>query len=232
MQDHAGADRQVLYNRPGISSPEDLASLVQEAKAFCERHNSPDRWLRILFVFEPRASWRWLSLPTGVRDDLENRCDAVTFARPWDLVGVRRRLAQHEKMHSDEVCQQILDATGGWHFLLRELFARCGDQDDPRPFAEELELELLDQESQLRQSFHRSLGLGSNDAIFHVLHFVHQMESVLVDLVTPDLIECESELTDEECSQAVEFLQRMACVISEDDLLTVDPIVSRLMPVQ
>ena len=68
-----------------------------------------------------------------------------------------------------------------------------------------------------------------NTAICHVLDLIHELEWVSEDLVAPDLMECEPELTSDECSQTVEFLRRMACAVSEGDMLSVDPVVGRLL---
>jgi len=232
MQIYARRERHVVYHRPAVNKPENLESLVREALNFCRRHQSRERWMRVLFIFDPQATWAWLSLPQGLRTDLENRADAVAFPRRWNPVGVRQRLAQHDKMHSDEICQQVLRATGGWYYLLENLFARCGKQDDPRPSAQGIEGELADPDSQLRQQFFRSLGLEVSNTVYRVLDFVLQEpeNEVSADFVImPELVEGEPALTPEECVRAIEYLQRMGCVDLHGDMLFVDTVVGRVM---
>jgi hypothetical protein len=182
----------------------------------------------VLFLFNPQATWTWLSLPHSLREDLENRANAAVFPRRWDLIGVRQRLAQHDKMDTDEVCQKILQATGGWPLLLDALFDRCGKQDDPRPFAEEIEQELKEPNSSLRQRFHTALGLGANAAVKHVFEFVLREEEVPIELVTPELVGGHPTLTREECARAAEHLQRMGCVERIGDTLQVEPILRKV----
>lgn len=228
MQIHPSHERLIVYHRAKRRPPEDLEDLVREALRFCDRHQSRKRWMRVLFLFDPQATWTWLSLPQNLREDLENRADYVT-PHHWNLVGVRQRLEQHGKMDTDKVCQQILQATGGWHYLLENLFDRCGKQDDPRPFTQEIEGELADPNSQLRQEFRHSLGLEENDIACRVLEFVLQEEEVFVDLVAPEWIGGEPALAPEECARAVEYLQRMGCVELRDDILSVETTVRRVM---
>lgn len=231
MQTLSRQDRQVLYHRPGIGSPEDMASLVQEGLDFSRRRQSRDQWVRLLFIFEPRAAWKWLSLPQNLRTDLENRADAVTYPRPWNLVGVRQRLAQHDKMHSDEVCQEVLSATGGWHYLIEALFAHSRGKDDPRPFAREIEKELQDADSQLYQDLLHSLGLEVHDAVRRVLEFIvrEAEHGITADFVTPEFVGGQPVLKPEECMHATEYLQRMACVELHGETLLVDNLVRSLM---
>jgi hypothetical protein len=78
--------------------------LVRAALHFCTRHQSRKRWMRVLFLFDPPATWAWLSLPQRQREELETRADAVVFPHLRHFLGIRQRLDQLGKLHSDEVC--------------------------------------------------------------------------------------------------------------------------------
>src|SRR5206468_1016953 len=133
------------------------------------RHQARKGWTRLLLLFDARATWHWLALTNHL--ELEEKADASIVARRWSVPGIRQRLAMHDKLHSDEVCKKIFQATGGWPYLLDELFARCRAHDDARPFAEGIERELTVMDSPIRQQFVRSLGLNVNQVSARVLTF-------------------------------------------------------------
>jgi hypothetical protein len=181
-------------------------------------------------LFDPKVMWTWLTLPQKVREDLEDRCDAVAFARPWDLSGVRQRLTQHDQMDSTEVCHRILSCTGGYPWLLDVLFDRAGKSLDPRPDAERLLTDLETPESPLRHEFARSLGLDRKSSAWHVLSLIRREKEVPLDLISPQLFTGDLTLAQEECDAAVEYLQHLGCVIVRDDALRVEGVVERVLP--
>lgn len=202
---------------------------VQVAWEFCRQHHqSAKQWLRVLFVFDAPATWMWLSLPRARREALEERVDAATFPHCWNEQGVRQRLSQRNKMDSEQICQRVLVATGGWPYLLDVLLDRC-ETDDPRPFVDEIEDELALPDSPLRGEFQRCLGLKWSEPAYRMLQFIHREKEVPLELVTPDLIGGEPPLSPEECTAAVEYLQRMGCVELHGEMLQVEAIVKQVL---
>ena len=176
----------------------------------------------MLFLCDPPAIWVWLSLPQRQREELETRADAVVLPHPWNLLGIRQRLDQLGKLHSDEVCQAVFHATGGWPLLLDALFERCGSQDDPRPAVQAIERELAEPASVLGQRFRDALGLESHAAVRRVLDFVRHEDHVPVDLITPEWIGGEPALDVDACTNAVAYLQRMRCIAVSSDMVSVE----------
>ena len=222
LQMHERHERLIVYQRPSDSARGNLGNLVRVALDFCMRHQSRKRWMRVLFLFDPPATWAWLSLPQRQRGELENRADAVVFPHHWNLLGIRQRLDQLGKLHSDEVCQAVLHATGGWPLLLDALFERCGRQDDPRPAVKAIEREMAEPESVLCQQFRDALGLEIHEAVRRVLDFVRHEDHVPVDLITPEWIGGEPAIDVETCTNAVEYLQRMSCIAMSSDMVSVE----------
>jgi hypothetical protein len=228
FEDHPKHERLVVYQLIR-GSTSNLNVRVREAQDFCQRHQSRGRWMRVLFVFDPQATWQWLCLPDQSRAELEDRVDAATFLRPWNLLGIRQRLAQNDKMYSEEVCREVYQTTGGWPILLDDLFSRCGKQDDPRPFARDIQQEFANSHTDLYKQFWNQLELDENPAAQRVLKFVYQENEVPTDLITPEMISGEPPLTTEECRAAVEFLKRTGCVKAKGDLLSVEPVIRRVL---
>lgn len=230
---HPDFERAVVYHRPADCSETSLARQVNTAIDFCQSDRSRDRWVRVFFILDPQMLWEWLTLPLGTREDLENRMDAVEFPRRWNFVGIRQRLSQHDKMHSDEQCEQILAATGGWPFLLDELFERCGRRDDDlRPFAQEIEIELREAGSKLRQDFIHALELEQDGVAYRVLEFIHQVQPVTSDDIPPELIPGKPTLTRLDCLRSIEYLRRMACLEEKGVDISVEKTVGTVLSFQ
>lgn len=209
-----------------------LAELVNVAQHFCQRHQAKDRWLRILFLFDPQFTGQWLGLPATEWRRLEEAADAALWPRPWTLSAIRRRLAQHDKLDTDDVGSiEVLRVTGGWPYLLDDLFTRCGKETDLRPAAREIEQELTDRDSKLARDFRSRLGIMKNEVAQRVLTFVlDEGDGKLPEeLLTPEMVGGNPELTGLQCNQAKEFLLRFGLLHLESETLKADPIIARLM---
>jgi hypothetical protein len=71
----------------------------------------------------------------------------------WNVSGIQQRLSHHHKMATDEACQQVLEATGGWPYLLDVLFYRCGTQNDPPRLLKPFNAKLLKTAPNLSSNF-------------------------------------------------------------------------------
>lgn len=231
---HESCERLVVHHRVGALQPEQIAHLVREADAFCQRLNQRRRarWMRVLFLFDPAALLAWLALPTDVRAQLENRVDAVEAPRRWNEIGVRQRLDQGEAMDSPEVCRAILDATGGWPTLLDALFETVRPQSDPRPEAQAFAQQLRAPGSPLRAQFRMALGLEASPAVARVLTQIAADSSgaqgVPADIGIAYLADA-SGISQAACETAVLALQRLGCVEIRDDMLHLAPIIREVV---
>jgi AAA domain len=202
---------------------------VREALRFCRTRRSQKQWMRVIFLFDSQAAWQWLLLPLQMRIELEEQVDAVTSTRRWNLHGIRQRLSQENKMHSDEVCQEVLRVTGGWLWLLDVLLKRCVS-DDPRGCALSIEQELTNADNELSQKWRDILFQKINPLPFRVLRFIsseQDEQGVPRDLVVPELIGGEPLIQPAECDAAVEYLQRMGLVDLLGEAVRAEPVVRR-----
>ena len=232
LKSQAKTERMILYQRVSYAPPNTLAELVNQAQRFCHRHQARDRWMRILFLFDPQSTWQWLGMPEEERTRIEEAADAVLWPRPWTLSAIRRRLAQHDKFDTDDVgSKEALHVTAGWPWLLDELFRRCGKDTDIKPSAQKIERDLATPDSELRQAFSSALGIATNETAQHVMRFVldeGQAGQILDEWLTPELIGGSPELTRQDCSRAKEFVLRLGVMHLRQELLTVDPVVLRV----
>ncbi|MGQ4808464.1 hypothetical protein NKDENANG_01847 [Candidatus Entotheonellaceae bacterium PAL068K] len=232
LQSHSQYEHLVVYQRLVVNDEQMLGDLVKAAQRFCIRHKSHKRWMRVLFLFHPSAAWPWLLLPEGVRIELEEQADAVVAPHRWEPLGIRQRLEQHDKLHSEEICQLILQVTGGWTMLLDELFDRCAAQDDPRPVAQALQEELTHPSTELAKRFRASLGLVGNEVACRVQEFLFREGPLPVDWESSELVELiggDSPLSTEACLCAIEYLQRVGCLVRHNNEMSLEATVRMVL---
>ncbi|PKN60689.1 MAG: hypothetical protein CVU53_01790 [Deltaproteobacteria bacterium HGW-Deltaproteobacteria-11] len=232
LKSHPKTERMLLYQQVRQAAPRAMAELVDEAHRFCQRHQAKDRWLRILFLFDPQSTWQWVGLSESERLELEEAADAALWPRPWTLSAIRRRLAQHDKLDTDDVgSKEALRVTEGWPDLLNDLFQRSGKETDLRPAAQEIEQELTTRDSKLTQHFRSRLGTIRNEATQRVLKFVLEEGDGQLpeELLTPEIVGGKPELIALQCNQAKEFLLRLGLLHLQSETLVADPLIARLM---
>ena len=227
---HKNSERLILWGSLRETNAA-LFETIKVAHKVCQAHQrNKNRWMRLLFVFDPGAAWNWLSLSRQQREEIEKQADVVTFPRRWNLLGIRQRLIQQDKMASDEVCRAVLETTGGWPGLLDVLLKRSG-ADDLGSAAKTLEQDLREPSSQLSQEFMPSLGL--HDSACKILKFIKTLQEdgqeVPIEFIAPEDADGSPVLAQDECHAMIEYLQRMGCIELQDDLLSVEPTVLRLI---
>ncbi len=233
LSDHAGQERLVLYGPVGGGSSPGF-DLIRSALRFTRRYRKRQKqWLRVLFVFGPYGAWSWLSLPEGERMALENQADAVTRLRRWNLRAILQRLAQQDKIYSEEVRRDIFHVTGGWPYLLDDLFDRCGSHDDPRPWVRQMETELGDPGTPLFNGFWRSLGFEPSESIQRILGFIMQEDGIPRELAEPrqlaELMHGETGLPLPEGEAGILYANYMGLTELRDGALRLEPAVERML---
>jgi hypothetical protein len=201
---------------------------VRECVRFCRSRRSQKQWLRVIFLFDDTAAWHWLLLPAEERNAIEEQVDASVAVRRLNLPGVRQRLSQSNKMYSDEVCQAVQRATGGWPWLLDHLH-KNSRHDDPRSDAAALAQRLANPSDSLFLQWHTVVMPCSDHPALQVLRFISQEQAengVPRELITPEFGAGASQ---EECDAAVEFLLRMGLLDAHDQSLCVEAVVQLML---
>jgi hypothetical protein len=224
----------VFYHQPEECNQQQLIGLVEGALEFCRRHQSKSRTTRVFFVFDPIHSWEWLSIPKETREGLEGRLDSSLSLNSWNEEGLRQRLIQHDIIHSRETIREIMEKTGGWPILLDSFFDRCGAKDKPQEVIRQIWKEIDDHNSALSKRFTNAVGVSEVKKAKVVFDFLTSLgDSTSIDLITPRNIEdvldqADSELSDEDCQTAIEFLHHMSCVDIEGEEVYPESILKRI----
>jgi hypothetical protein len=224
LTDRKNHERLIVYQRLSVSV-QDLAAYVEAALDFCKRHPSPNRWLRILLVFDPATTWRWVSMPRELQNDLEARADCSIQARRWNLAGVRQLVSQSDKLFLDDVCRDLLNKTGGWPLLLDGVLTDCGEENDPRPSAERIFQALESPSDKLRANFWKALGLDGSPIAGSILQQIQIEREIPLELLVPEFF---GGASIDECRASLEFLLRLNCVEVGMDSVRPEAIIGRL----
>lgn len=209
----------------------DMVQCVWKVSEMCKDFSQKRRRpLQVVFFLNPEIAWTWLKLPANKTNDLENRTDLI-YLRRWDEVGIKQRLSQADKLDSSEVCQKVLEATGGWPFLLDELLRRCGAADDPRSCAKTLVEEMDRPKSDLGTKLLQKAGLDSHAEVLRVLQTLVECGKVSEEDLEAlgDLVEDDLSLTPDNCKTTVEFLFRLGCIEKRDGEYRVEPVLARII---
>ncbi len=154
----------------------------------------------------------------------------TTSTRRWNVLGIKQRLADHDEIHSDEACNDILSNVGGWPLLLDVLFDKCREKGGPRQCAQTIKESLNSPETDLFRSFKQGLGIDVHPSVFHVLKFIQNEGEVLREFIIPDFLG-DLALSLKDCETALEYLQRMGCVdfYKDKDTFQVEPTIKRIL---
>jgi hypothetical protein len=95
---------------------------VEQARTFVARRQSKATTLRVLFVGDPLAAWRWMQLPPDVQQRFEGRVDRIALG-PWTDAAVRRWLddAGFGPVGDQSGRENIRRATGNWGEFLHSV---------------------------------------------------------------------------------------------------------------
>lgn len=225
----------VLHRRVGCDDA-DVEGLVNKAITYCNINRSRKRVLQLLLLLDPEASWSWLALPQDVRARIKEQVNIITRPRRWNLSGIRMRLNHLHMISTDIACQQVLDVTGGWPFLLDAFFGACAEQPDKQDLSESISLFAagMAEDDGPASGFREALGVEQVKTPWEVLRFIRQFSVTQVEDISPSVFrameaEALKDLTETDCQRSIEFLKVMNCVDVEVPAIRVDPLVERTL---
>jgi hypothetical protein len=171
----------------------------------------------------------WLQLSEETRSSFESEAMAVITLRRWTLEGIRQRLRHHDWMDTDEACLAVLEATGGWSWLLDRFFAE-NRETDPRPAASQFR-DRLREDVQFAQMFLRQIPLDVDPRILDVVKGLAREDDgkgIPMDLL-PGLLSLS--IKPEDFERIKDYLERMEVISIErsESMLYVDPVIRDLL---
>lgn len=218
----------VLYqiiDQPQVSPLE----AIKAAYRYFESSQNKRRRVSFFFAINPQTYWEIRQDDPGFVDHLDEE-GRIIGVQNWNHWGIRQRLDNENKLSTDEIRAAIMEAGGGWPYLLDEILHLTGNDKDAQVGAQEVKQRLINDEG-YRQLFLDKLQLPNNPAVNAVLELlVSEEEPVPLELITPSYGEPLAELTDKHCDDAVLLLKQFGVVSLEDeDLVVIDPTVRMVL---
>jgi hypothetical protein len=209
-------------------SVEQSPDLVRAALQFCRsRPQGNKRWMRVLFVFNPRSAWSWLLGPA--RSELETEVDAVVATRRWNQTAIHQRLNYNEMYdHADRV-PFLESTTGGWPVLLDVVFERASAKRDPQPEATALVNSLVHNHD-MGDEFLQKVGLKAVPLVGHVCQELCTYAPLTLKEIRADAFGSSSmRISQVELDAAIEWLDRFGCLERVGGTLDVERVVKNVV---
>lgn len=174
------------------------------------------------FILSPAAYWKALKIDQNFMDELEAD-GAIIRVQTWNERGIGQRLDDFRKLNNEGIRKLLFAASGGWPFLLDEIMNQCGSDGDPQAAAEKVRALLTN--GDLGEEFIRMLELPQDSAFLALLRFLVEHGEVMVEDISPELIESPSGISIQQCSRALQFLQQFGLVTVTNDVVVIDPLI-------
>jgi hypothetical protein len=204
--EHAEGAHLLAWRRLGASelAADDIAAVLAD---LAERVGGALS-AKVVLVADPDAAWEWFRMPESRREEIQHRLDAVVTPSRWDRRGLLLRLEQAEIRASAAVSETILEATGGWPWLVDRWFDAFHVKEDAARSAAELHAAFWNDPSR-RLEFLRALGVSGRPVVERMLDLMTDGSAFPPDLVRLALEEKGVVISDEECVAICEFLVQL-----------------------
>lgn len=224
---HKGLARRIYLLEPDALSPALAFEIARRSMEFCAETESD----RVFIALAPEPATAWMAIPVEDRLALADQLVISLTPRRWDTRGIRQRLAQLEKPDSDAVCDALMAATSGWHWLVERAFdmPELKKIDGAGKAAAALTQRLKDESTAERKGFVNALGLAKGSAALRVLDTARQYGH----LTSADILDTMDDgppLSAEEALAARELLVTLGYLeIDERGVLRVEPLVAQCL---
>lgn len=217
-----------------LSFAEHVSRVITELTVFLKRRRSRKRSIHAIVGFDAPSTAKWCLRTSADRLADEDRVDVATNANTWGPEMVERFLVRHGMMSTKTIAQTLMEATGGWPFLIWELFAELqrahGDalaNVDPRNAAKAV-ASRVSSTSEESERFLNAVGLQYIPEARPILNVVCEFETVNLSDLTPNVIDCPS-TSDEGIASSVAALVKLGVLKVRGNSLQCDVTVRRAL---
>jgi len=215
-----------LVNVERDSMPARLEALVADPRLV--RH----RTVTFVIGLPGNAALRYLSFDESRRAQWEKERDLIAVRR-WTLDQIRVALSDLELTSTYEVGQHVERVTGGWHFLLTQLFESWQRRDSPQDNLAAFSMKI---ESHMGEAFLASMGL-EGEHYRETVSLLHAGEYIWKEFDAARVAQDGAALFDAyepppDLRAFVEYLVRLDVAPIVDGRIRVEPLTVRLCGVQ
>jgi hypothetical protein len=233
LRDRLAEDRRAQRWRfvlePGATTASALRRMVANAIEFCQKYEGRERWLvQVLFILSPNCVWLWLGDDQQERRAMEDRVAPLIHLRRWSGAAITACLERLGMLADARTCGAVMGVTSGWYSLLESVLLSSGKADDPTPAAHHLEHELATLDPDSCRELVGNLGIGVAESVVRVATELGRWKGQDVPYDLGGLSR-DTALPEAEVTRAIEFLDRMSCLVRLRDRIVVDGVFSRVM---
>jgi hypothetical protein len=218
----------LIAMREMFAESEQLLDQVESAINLCRHYRSSDPKLRVIFIFDPLASWQWYQIPSDQRLSIEEKVDLVLSLELWTKQAIQYSVESRwgDIFHSESLFKKIHNITNGWHSLLSDLFEKHFDPKNPESSVEHYR-QNLEGNAEAKRKFIDNLGLERfPQKVVSILkkEAIEQIpDRELIELLQIEFNNVHGSLLE----ATLGYLKRLQVLTRSNEL---DPIVSRFWP--
>ena len=190
--------------------------------------NTENRLVRVVVILNPANAQELAHMRYSGDSRLESYIDTEVALRKWDYTMVGAFLSHIGSVSTAPTVNKILEATGGWPFLIEQM--RCRGADDISRAAELLTVDLNQDSDNIRQNFLNACGLTLLGEFNKAITILADAESAFLPEDLAEWVSLETKLAIEESCALIDMLHRTGILIeNREGELFCDPIVARLV---
>ncbi len=173
------------------------------------------------FVLNPSVCWHANLKEQEFLSELEDEGMLISIKR-WNQWGIGQRLDDADLISNESIRKVLMDASGGWPFLIEEIFLLPAGGKNIQNAAKEVKRQLARDEN-YRKLFLAQLELPVDPVLNSVLQFFCKHGSVPMDLIIPEMMEKPYRVNKEQLEQAFRLMKLFDLLILSDENIVMEP---------
>ncbi|GAW94363.1 hypothetical protein [Calderihabitans maritimus] len=215
-----------------------VSEFVGSACTVLSRPNRRGRIVRLAVLFTPGSIQSWFLENDNCWNEIEDRVDVTVNLKRWDGIMVQRFLSDLEIPCTQRIANSIIEATGGWPWLLRKLWRIMGIGRkrrviNPTDAVELLKDELEDNKENICVDFVSALGIEDVTCGKELLALVKDMKPIkweeIEDAVEVSDLDELNKLSTNEIFASLRTLERIGIIDETENGLVVEPVAAEVV---
>lgn len=158
-----------------------LVDTICDTSRFLSKYSRRSSIVRWVLIFDAVAIRRWFEESPEDWMEVESQIDAVVYLMRWDQEMIKKYLADRDILATPLVVEKIYEVTGGWPYLLNELWKLMKDPaniQDPRKPADLLKERLADNADGIADGFLAALGVDEVECGLEMVNMFKELGSI------------------------------------------------------
>jgi hypothetical protein len=208
-----------------------LVDTICDTSRFLSKYSRRSSIVRWVLIFDAVAIRRWFEESPEDWMEVESQIDAVVYLMRWDQEMIKKYLADRDILATPLVVEKIYEVTGGWPYLLNELWKLMKDPaniQDPRKPADLLKERLADNADGIADGFLAALGVDEVECGLEMVNMFKELGSISRNEIDDGIKTYGNakllELSREKVGVSLETLHRLNVLVESEAGLEVESI--------